>query len=142
MMFDPKPKAQSQLCLTQHPAGTKHCNVVSNQYRLKLSSQLQVFQYVLDVEPMEIWDAHRAHAIIRSKRREMESALGPFVESGKSIYTLTEIEASMHFKSIFKGQTQQIHIDKSTEVRVNLADHTDNTESQTVMYTLLNIIIK
>ena len=54
---------------------------------------------------MEIWDAHRAHAIIRGKRRDMETALGPFVESGKSLYTLTAIDASMHFKSIFKGQT-------------------------------------
>jgi hypothetical protein len=53
---------------------------------------------------MELWDAHRAHAIIRGKRREMESALGPFVDSGKSIYTLTEIETSMHFKCIFKGE--------------------------------------
>lgn len=70
---------------------------------------------------MEIWDAQRAHAIVRSKRREMEQALGPFVESGKSIYTLTEIDTSMRFKTTFRGQVQTILVDKPSEVKVNLA---------------------
>lgn len=36
--FDTKPKALSSLAMTQHPNGSKVCNVVSNQYRMKLSS--------------------------------------------------------------------------------------------------------
>lgn len=89
-------------------------NVVSNQYRLKLGPELRVCQYVLDVEPMELWDAHRVQAIIRSKNRELELALGPYVCSGKTIYTLREIDQSLSFKTIFKGQTQFIKIDKTT----------------------------
>jgi hypothetical protein len=63
------------------PVG-KAVSVVSNQYRLNVGQNLQVYQYVLGVEPMAFWDAHRVQAVIRTKRREMEIALGPFVCSG------------------------------------------------------------
>lgn len=61
-------------------------------------------QYSLEIEPMELWDAHRVQAIIRSKRREMELTLGQFVVSGKGIWTQTEIDKSMNWRTIFKGQ--------------------------------------
>ena len=52
---------------------------------------------------MELWDPHRVLAIVRSKNREIEMALGPYVCSGKTIYTLREIDQSLSFKTIFKG---------------------------------------
>jgi hypothetical protein len=45
--------------MKKHPAGGRQMNVVSNQYRLKLGPEVRVYQYVLDVEPMELWDTHR-----------------------------------------------------------------------------------
>jgi len=67
-------------------------NVVSNQYRLKLGPEVRVYQYVLEIEPMELWDTHRVAGIMRSKNRELELSLGPYVFSGKTIYTLREID--------------------------------------------------
>ena len=94
---------------------------------------------------MEFWDAHRVHQIIKGKRREMEAALGPFVCSGKSIYILAEIETSMQFKTVFRGQKLQILIDKPSMVEVRLGDSVDGQARQVdhaVMYQMLNIIIK
>lgn len=78
---------------------------------------------------MEIWDTHRVHAIIKSKRREMESSLGPFVCSGKSIYVLSPIDSSLHFKTIFRGESHLIHIDNTSMVQINLAQSAENVES-------------
>ena len=76
---------------------------------------------MLGVEPMAFWDAHRVQAVIRTKRREMEMALGPFVCSGQSIYTLTEIEDSMKFTTNFQSTDMIIHVDKTSMTKVSMA---------------------
>lgn len=104
-------------------------NVCSNQFRLKLSASLQVCQYNIEIDPMELWDPNLVSRIIKSKRREMEITLGPFYESGKSIWTLTEIDQSMNWRSIFRGQTYTIMIDKNSCVKVNVAETSKIHES-------------
>jgi len=95
----------------------------------------------MEIEPMELWDPHRVQAIIKSKRREMEACLGPFVVSGKAIWTLTEIDKSMNWRSIFRGEAQTIMIDKNSMIKVNMAETAKVPESQTAMGQILNIII-
>jgi hypothetical protein len=124
--------------MKKHPAGGRQMNVVSNQYRLKLGPEVRVYQYVLDVEPMELWDTHRVQAIIRSKHRDLELALGPYVCSGKTIYTLREIDQSLSFKTIFKGQSQYIKIDKSTMCLVSLGESANSTVTSQILNTIVN----
>jgi len=54
------------------------------------------------------------HEIIRTKKTSLEKALGYYVVSGKTIYTLTELDESLVFTTIFKGETARISIDKET----------------------------
>lgn len=77
--------------------------MLSNQFSLKIGKNVAVYQYVLDIKPDELWEADRVHAIIRTKRSALEKALGAFVVSGKTIYTLCEIEESLEFNTTFRG---------------------------------------
>ena len=60
-------------------------------------------QYALEVTPSEMWEAHRVHEIIKTKKTALEKALGFYVVSGKTIYTLIELEESLIFKTTYKG---------------------------------------
>ena len=71
---------------------------------------------------MELWDPNLVQQILKSKRREMETVLGNYVCSGKIVYTITEIDQSLRFKTIFKGQTYFIVIDKVTGEGTHTAD--------------------
>ncbi len=64
-------------------------NLLSNQYKLVLGQNVPVWQYVLEIKPDEFWEAHLVHEIIRTKKKALEAALGHYVPSGKTIYTLT-----------------------------------------------------
>lgn len=97
---------------------------------------------MLGVEPMAFWDAHLVQAVVRTKRREMETALGPFVCSGQSIYTLTEIDDSIRFDTNYQKTDYAIHVDKTSMTKVSMANKDMPIDSQSVMYQLLNIIIK
>ena len=79
-------------------------SLLSNQYRLTLGQNACVYQYVLDIKPDEFWEAHRVHEIIKSKKTSLEKALGFYVVSGKTIYTLTELEESLMFKTVLRGE--------------------------------------
>ena len=65
---------------------------MSNQYLLKIGAAVKVFMYVLEVQPMHIWDPNLVNKVMRLKRTALERALGPHVCSGKSLYTLNEID--------------------------------------------------
>lgn len=72
----------------------------------------------------------------------METVLGPFVCSGQSIYTLTRLENACKFDTLYKNEKQEIHVDNKSMVTVNMANPETVLDSQSVMYQLLNIIIK
>lgn len=89
-------------------------NLLSNQYRLVLSHSVPVWQYTLEIKPDEVWEAHLVHEIVRTKKTALEKALGHYVASGKTIYTLTELEDSLVFKTTFRGQQAVIKIDRES----------------------------
>lgn len=64
---------------------------------------MPVWQYVLEIKPDEVWEAHLVHEIIRTKKSALEKVLGHYVPSGKTIYTLTELEETLVFKTTFRG---------------------------------------
>ena len=123
------------------PVTGSSVNLVSNQYLLKLGSSVQVFQYALDISPMPIWDANQVHRILRTKRIALERGVGHFVCSGKSIYTINEIEEDLTFKTTFRGEDYIISIDKTTEAPMMLDDTFANKDND-VKQQLINVIIK
>ena len=61
--------------------------------------------------------------------------------SGKSIYTLNELDESITFKSFYRGTNYTIKLDKSSGQAVNLLSNfknEDNTHSQTILNSILN----
>ena len=95
-------------------------DLVSNQFRLNLGQSLVVYQYVLDIKPDEMWEAAKVHAIMRTKRIALEKALGQYVFSGKIIYTVHEIDETLEWQTIFRGEQCTIRIDKDQCTTVNL----------------------
>lgn len=102
---------------------------------------MSVFQYALEIRPSEFWEAYKVHAIIRTKRTSLEKSLGQFVVSGKSIYTLSEIDESLEFQTSLKGEQCVIKIDRETCQQVLLTEDFINKENS-VSQNLLNVIIK
>lgn len=115
--------------------------LLSNQYRLKLGQNVVVYQYVLHITPDEFWEAAKVHAIMRTKRIALEKALGLYVVSGKTIYTLAEIDETLEWTTTFKGQHCTIKIDKELMTTVNLSGEFANKDNS-VAQNLINIIVK
>ena len=122
-------------------AGGQQVNLLSNQYRLTLGQNACVYQYVLDITPDEMWEAHRVHDIIRTKKTSLEKALGAHVVSGKTIYTLNEIEDSLAFKTTFKGDQAVIKIDKDSGTMIHLTENFENKANE-ISQNLINVILK
>lgn len=114
---------------------------MSNQYKLTLGQNACVYQYVLDIKPDEFWEASRVHDIIRTKKTSLEKALGSYVVSGKTIYTLTELDESLVFTTMYRGESAKISIDKETQTEVHLTDNFQNSNNE-VAQNLINIILK
>lgn len=100
-----------------------------------------VYQYVLDIKPDEFWEAAKVHAIIKTKRIALEKALGQFIVSGKSIYTLVEIDEDYEWTTTYRGQQCLIKIDKDQVTTVNMSGEFANKDN-TVAQNLINIIVK
>lgn len=116
-------------------------DVLSNQYQLKIGKDVAVYQYRLEITPSEMWEADKVHAIVKTKRLSLEKALGPFVVSGQQIYTLTEIDESIEFNTVFRGERASIKIDRDYGQQVSLTNDFVNKENS-VTQNLINVIIK
>lgn len=90
---------------------------------------------------MQMWDANLVHRVMKLKRTALERALGPHVCSGKSIYTLNELEEDLVFKPKFQGEEYTISINIETCAVVMLNGAFSNKEND-VKQQLLNVIIK
>jgi len=88
-----------------------------------------------------MWEAHRVHEIIKTKKTALEKALGFYVVSGKMIYTLNELDESLIFKTTFKGDQATITVDKDTGSQISLTSQFDNKANE-VSQNLINVILK
>ena len=82
----PQPTEMRAQIVTRNPEQERTgqlVKVMSNQYKLKLSGVVQVFQYKLDILGMEMFDANLIQQVVRFKRAAMEKALGLNVVSGQ-----------------------------------------------------------
>ena len=101
---------------------TRQVSILSNQYKLSLGAQTCVYQYALRIKPDEFWEAHHVHEVVRTKRNDLERALGTYCVSGQSVYVLSELEDSFMFKTKYRGQQASIHIEKETCAVIRLTD--------------------
>jgi hypothetical protein len=97
--------------------------------------------YVLEVQPMHIWDPNLVNKVMRLKRTALERALGPHVCSGKSLYTLNEIDQDLVFKAKVGSEEYTISVNMDSVCVVNLNDTFSNKEND-VKQQIINVIIK
>lgn len=88
-----------------------------------------------------MWDANLVHRVMKLKRTALERALGLHVCSGKSIYTLNELEEDLVFKTKLAGGEYSIIISVETCTIVTLNGTFSNKEND-VKQQLINVIIK
>ena len=96
---------------------------------------------MLEIKPDEFWEAAKVHAIIRTKRMALEKSLGLFVVSGKTIYTLNEIDETLEWNTNYRNQIFTIKIDKDQMTTVNMSGEFANKDNS-VAQNLINIIVK
>lgn len=84
---------------------------------------------MLDIKPDEFWEANKVHAIMRTKRIALEKALGQYVVSGKTIYTVHEIDETLEWSTIYRNETCTIKIDKDMVTTVNLSSDFVNKDN-------------
>jgi len=89
----------------------------ANHFRLNIGQELYVYQYALTVQPAEVFDAAIVHDILAMKNRQLFKMLGAYVPSGRTIYTMAEIEETINIETSYKGKPCEIIIDKGTETR-------------------------
>ena len=62
--------------------------MTSNLYKLKLADNLMVHMYSLEITPDEFFETDKMMKVLRMKWKQIESTIGPFVPSGKTVLTL------------------------------------------------------
>ena len=97
---------------------------------------------MFEVTPEEFWEAHKVYDIIRKYRRKLEAVLGLFLVSGKSIYTLNEIDETLEFNfTPYNQSNYKVKIDKDSVTMFNFSEKFNNKDNS-LSQNLLNIIIK
>ena len=66
---------------------------------------------------------------MRTKRIALEKALGLYVVSGKTIYTLNEIDETLEWNTNYRGQQCTIKIDMDQMTTVNLSGDFANKDN-------------
>lgn len=96
--------------------------LVANHYSLSLGQgEVHVFQYALTVIPDEVFEAALVHECLNLKSNRLVRLLGgPFVPSGKMIFTMEPIKETVTVETSFKGQRCEIIIDKASETQTLL----------------------
>jgi hypothetical protein len=90
---------------------------------------------------MHVWDTNLVHRVMKLKRTALERALGPHVVSGKSVYTLNEIDQDLVFKVKIQSEEFTISLTQDTQCVVNLNGTFSNKEND-VKQQIINVIIK
>jgi hypothetical protein len=135
--FDNKPRA------SQVVGKGGQVKLFTNQYRLNLGTELSVFQYDVSVTPDVMQDAYIIHGIFRAIKRRVESILGLYVISGRSVFTTTDLTESLLIKTEFQSTKYDVLINAESKKFFsgkNIA--TSKMEDHSVIHNLINIIIK
>ena len=120
-------------------------NVASNQFIFKIAQYQMVHQYQFEVQPDDFFENERYISIMMSSTK-LQMALGPFLVSGKNIYTLNPIDSfDEPITVFFRGMKFQVKIDVSCSKEFNLDTlfkNEDNCQSQQVLNILLNMTLR
>jgi len=110
---------------------------------MRLSDELQVYQYELAVTPDVMTDSYIIQNVLRTVKRKMESLLGLHVVSGRSVYTTSDLTESFLIITEFRGQKYEVLINAESKTFFSGKSLTKaKMEDHHMIFNLINIIIK
>lgn len=121
----------------------KKCTLVTNQYKMKLGTELNVYYYDISISPEVISDSYVIHGIFRNCKKQLDMIMDIHVLSGRSIFTTTDLEESILIKTEFKSQQYDVIIDVDSKRYIS-GKNTGmiKMEDHSIVHNLINIIIK
>ena len=88
-----------------------------------------VHQYNLEVTQDEFWESDKVLRVLRTKWKQIETAIGPFVPACKTVLVLHEINESIDWNINFRGDKVQVKIPIETGKAIYLNDEFANKDN-------------
>lgn len=110
---------------------------------MTLGEKLSVFQYEVVITPDVMQDTYLIHSIMRSIKKKMDSLLGLYVISGRSLYTNVDLEESLLLQTTFRSLEYTVLINVESKAHFS-GDSLSSAkmEDHHVIFNLINIILK
>ena len=93
------------------------------------------------ITPDEFMDTDKARAILRTKARALNEAIGVHFFTGNNLYTLTQMEEDMEFETNLRGTPATIKIEVGRGNVIQLDEHFTNEDS-TLSQMIINCVVK
>jgi hypothetical protein len=138
----PSTTSSTSTAVSRHSNGSK-VTLLTNQYRLNLGSELSFFQYDIQISPDQMLDSFIIQNIFRSIRKKIESIFGLHVISGRSLYSMHDLDETIVFETTFHNI--QYNVSLSAESKRHFSGKTlqsSKMEDHNVIFNLINIVIK
>ncbi len=115
--------------------------LMTNQFKLRLSQDLSVYQYDVSVSPDHMSDSYIMQGLFKLLKKQLDAILGLYVQSGRSVFTTTDLTESVSFNPSFRSIDYRVLIDVESKTFFS-GKSMGKMEDHNVMHTLLNIIVK
>ncbi len=110
---------------------------------MKFGTELSVYQYEISINDDIMHESFILHGIFRQIKRRVESILGLYVISGKSVFTTTDLQESLLIKAEFQSKKYEVLINADSKKYFSgKSIHTSKMEDHDIIHNLVNIIIK
>jgi hypothetical protein len=102
-----------------------------------------VFQYDFTVLPDHMSDSYIMQGVFKSSKRKIDTILGLYVQSGRNVFTTTDINETVVINTKFRDIEYSIIIDATSKKYIaGKRLEEEKMEDHSIMHTLLNIIVK
>lgn len=124
-------------------SSTSQVKLLTNQYKLSLNSELNFYQYDIQIMPDNMADAYIIQSIFRTIRKKLEMIVPLFVISGRSLYTCEDLQDTLLFETDFRGMHYTVIINTDSKTHFNGSTlQSSKMSDNNVVFNLINIVIK
>lgn len=124
-------------------SSTSQVRLLTNQYKLSLNSELNFYQYDIQIMPDNMADAYIIQSIFRTIRKKLEMIVPLFVISGRSLYTCEDLQDTLLFETDFRGMHYTVIINTDSKTHFNGSTlQSSKMSDNNVVFNLINIVIK
>jgi Leu/Phe-tRNA-protein transferase len=102
-----------------------------------------VYQYDLTVLPDHMSDSYIMQGVFKACKKKADAILGLYIQSGRNVFTTTNLEETVTMNVKFREIEYTIIIDAESKKYISGKNmHLTKMEDHSIVHTLLNIIVK